>query len=72
MRDFVGAILVCNILQHLGASVIVKVNIDIGQRDAVGIEEALEKEVIFDGVNIGNAQAVSHCRTSRRASARTN
>ena len=71
VRHLVGAILVGDILQHLGAPVIIKVHIDIRQRDAVGIEETLEKEVILDGVDIGDAQAVGYGRAGRRATARS-
>ena len=57
-------------LQHASAPVVVEVNVYIGQRYAVGIEEALEQQVVFDGVDAGNLQAVGHGTTCRRASSR--
>ena len=70
--DDVGAVfvpvLVHHPLQHLASSVVVKVGVDIGQRDTVGVEESLKQEVVFHGVQFGDAQAVGHhgacCRTS--------
>ncbi len=58
MRDLLGTIFFRHVFQHLIATVIVKVDVDIGQRYTVGVEETFEKEVVLDGVNLGDAQAV--------------
>ena len=71
MRHFLRSIFVSNPLQHFSTSVVVEVNVDIGQRDTVGIEETLKKEVVFHGVHHGDAKAISHHRTGGRATAWT-
>ncbi len=59
-------VLVHHPTQHLATSVIVEVGINIREVDTVGIQETLEQQVILQGVNLGDAQAISHHRTSRR------
>ena len=70
MCHFVGTVFVGDILEHIGAAVVVEVDIDIGQGDTVGVEEALEKEIVFYGVDLGDAEAVSHSRAGSRTAAR--
>ena len=57
-------------LQHASASVVVEVHIDIRERNTVGIQEALEEEVIFNRVDVGDAQAVSHGTARGRSTPR--
>ena len=70
MGHLVVPILVLHPLQHTATAVVIEVGVDIGQRDTVGVEEALEQQVILDGVNLGDAQAVGHHRAGRRATSR--
>ena len=49
--------------QHPAAPVIVEVGINIGQRNAVGIQETLKQQVIFQRVYLSDAQAVGYHRT---------
>ena len=44
----------------VGVVQILKVDVDIGHRDSVWIQETLEQQLIFDGVQVGDAQAVGH------------
>ena len=71
MRHLVVTVLVLHPLEHLTASVVVEVGIDIGERDTVGIEETFEKQVVLDRVDLRDAQAVSHNRAGCRATTRT-
>ena len=57
------SVLFLNVLEHAVTSVIVKVDVDIGHVDSVRVEESLKEEVILDGVDIGDLQAVSNRRS---------
>ncbi len=70
VRHVVLAVLVGDPLQHAAAPVVVEVHVDIGERDAVRVEETLEKQVVFYGVNLRYAQTVSHGTSCRRAAPR--
>ena len=61
------AVLVFHPFQHASAPVVVEVGVDIGQGDAVGVEETLEQEVVLHRVDLGDAQAIGHHATRRRA-----
>ena len=52
--------------QHLSAAIIIEVHIDIGEGDTVRVQETLEQQVVLNGVNLGNAQAVGNGRTGGR------
>ena len=70
VRDLLLAVFLRHPVQHAPAAVVVEVHVDIGQRDAVGVQEALEQQVVGDGVDLRDAQAVGYGRTGRGASAR--
>ena len=44
LRDAVGAIALAHIADHFVAAVLAEVDVEIGHRDALGIEEPLEQE----------------------------
>ena len=71
VRDLLLAVLLFDILEHPVASIIVKVNIHIRHVDTVRVEESLEEEVVLDRVDIGDLEAVCHCRTCSRTTSRT-
>ena len=52
-----AAVLFDHIVQYVGTAVLIKIDIDIGQGDTVGIQETLEQQVVLDRVDIGNTQA---------------
>ena len=54
---------------HLAAAAIVEVDIDIGGGRALGVQKALEEQVVFQRINIGNGQRVGHERARRRTTA---
>ena len=60
MGDLFCTVFLSDIVQHSSASIVVKVSINIRQRDAVGIQKTLEQQVIFHRVNLGDSQAICH------------
>ena len=71
MRNVVLSVLLRDELEHLTASRVVKVDINIGHRDAVGVEEAFKQEVIFKRIDVGDAERISDGGTGGRATSRT-
>ena len=64
------AVGVHHMLDDLGAAAFAEVHVDIGQGDALGVEEALEKQIVGQGVQVGDAQRPGHQRTGGRTAAR--
>ena len=54
------AVLLRDPVEHIRTPVIVEVHVDIRHGDTVGVEEALEEEVIADGVDVGDTEAVGY------------
>ena len=48
-----------------------KINVDIGEGDTLGIEEALKEQLVLQRIDIGDVQRVSHQAARRRTAART-
>ena len=46
-----------------------EVDVDVGRVGAAGVEEAFEIEVVLEGADVGDAQAVGHERGRPRAAA---
>ena len=67
MCHLLCSIFICHPLEYTSAAVIVEVDIDIGERNTVGIEKTLEEQVVFDGVDVGDAQAIGHGTAGRRS-----
>ena len=64
------AVLLRDPVEHIRTPVIVKVHVDIRHGDTVGVEEALEEEVIANGVDVGDAETVGYGRSCGRSTAR--
>ena len=47
-----------DVLDHFAAAALAEIDVDIRQRDALGIQEALENQVVRDRIDVGDAQAV--------------
>ena len=58
LRDVAVAVLALHVLDHLAAPQVVEVDVDVGHRDALGVEEALEDEPVLDRIDVGDAQHV--------------
>ena len=69
LRDAVLPPLVGGVAHHLTATAVVEVDVDIGHRRALRVEEPLEQQPVRDGVDIGDAQRVGHQGAGRRAAA---
>src|ERR1019366_5752354 len=72
LRHIVPSILLGYVVDDLGATVHAEVNVDVGQADALGIEEALEQQLVLQWINVGDAKSVGHARSCGRSAARTN
>ncbi len=65
----VRAVLAGDVGDDLVAAAVLEVDVDVGHRHAVGVEEALEGQLVADGVDRRDAQRVGHDRARRRAAA---
>ena len=54
LGDAVGAVFAANVVDHLVAAVLAEIDVEIGHRDAFGIEKALEQQVELQGVDVGD------------------
>ena len=70
VRHLLLSILLGHPIEHSATTFVVEVDIDIGQRDTVRVEESLEQQVVLDRVNLRDSQAVCHCRTRCRTTTR--
>ena len=71
MCHVVLAVFLCHPVQHAAAAIIVEVHVNIGQRDTVGVEKTLKKEVVFNGIDLRDAETVGHATTCCGATAGT-
>ena len=69
LGDALLAVFLHAVAQHVGAAVLIEVDVDIGQRNTLGVEETLEQQVVFQRVDIGDLQAVGDHRTRGRTTA---
>ena len=72
MGNLLLSILICNPLKHTTATLIVKIDINIGQRDTVRVQETLKQQVVLNRVNLCNSETVCHSRARCRTSTRSN
>src|SRR5699024_9060051 len=59
-----------DVLDHLPASTLVEVQVDIGHAHAFGVEEPFEQQAVFEGVQVGDAQDVGDHRSGCRPTPR--
>ena len=69
LGDMVRAVLAGDVGDDLVPPAVLEVHVDIRHRDAVGVEEALEGQLVVDGVDRRDAQGVGHDRPGGAASA---
>ena len=72
VRHLVTAVGIDDVLNDLVPSDVIKINIDIGQADAVGIEEPLKQKTVFEWIDIGDARAVGYNGARGRSASRSN
>ena len=70
LRDVLAAVLARDVLDHFAAPPLAEVDVDVGQRHALGIQEALEDQVVLDRIDVGDPQAVGDEAARRRSAAR--
>ena len=70
LRDLVLAPPLGHVADDLAAPALVEVDVDIGHRDALGVEEPFEDQPVRDRVEVGDAHRVGDQRAGRRATAR--
>ena len=69
LRHVLAPVLARHVVDDLAAAALAEVDVDVGQRHALGVEEALEDEVVLDRIDVGDAQAVGDEAAGRRAAA---
>ena len=62
LGDPVGAVLLGDVGDHLAAAVVVEVDVEVGHRRALGVEEALEEQSVLERAQVGDAQGVGRDR----------
>ena len=67
--DPVVAVLVGDVADDLAAPALVEVDVEVGHRDAVGVEEALEDQAVLERVEVGDPHGVGDHRARTRAAA---
>ena len=56
------SVLILHPFQHLATSIIIKVGIDIRQRDTVRVQETLKQQVVLQGVYLRDTQTIGDHR----------
>ncbi len=69
MRDAVRAVALAHISNHLVAPVLAEVDVEVGHRHALRIQEALEQKPEADGIEIGDGERVGDERAGAGAAA---
>ena len=59
-----------NVIDHVAAAADAEIDIDIGHRDAFGIEKPLEQQIILQRIDVGDPHAIRGERTGGRTAAR--
>ena len=70
VRDVVGAVFARHVVEHPFAPRVVEIDVDIGHRYAVGVEEAFEKEVVLYRIDVRDAERVGDGGARRGAAPR--
>ena len=70
LRDVLAAVFLGDVRDDLPAAPLAEVDVDIRQRHALGVEEALEVQVEVQRIDVGDPQAVGDQAAGRRPAAR--
>src|SRR5208282_1432429 len=60
LRHVFAAVGLGDVVNHLAAAPHAEINVDIGERDALGIQEALEEQAVLERVHVSDAERVAH------------
>ncbi len=69
LRDLIVAVRALDVLDDLAATVHAEVDVDIRHRDALGVEEALEEQLVLERIDVGDLHDVGDKRSGGRATA---
>ena len=71
LADLVATVFLRDVVDHRIAAVHAEVDVEVGHRHALGIEEALEQQAVAQRVEIGDAEAPGDDRARARATPRS-
>ncbi len=71
LRHPVRAVLVGGVLDHLAAPTLVEVDVDVGHRDPLRVQEALEDQAVLQRIKLGDAQRPRDDRSRGRPATRS-
>ena len=71
MGYFIFSILIGHIINYFLTTIVIKVDIHIGHRNTVGIQEPLEQQIVLHRIDVGDSDTVRYHRASRRTTAGT-
>src|SRR5690606_3754843 len=70
LADLIAAILALNVADHLFATVLAEVDVEVRHRHALRIEEALEQQRKAQRIDVGDGERIDDQRASARATPR--
>ena len=70
LRDALAAVALRHVVDHAVAAVHAEVDVEVGHGDALGIQEALEQQVVAQRIEVGDAERVRDQRAGAGAAAR--
>ena len=71
LTNFVTAIFLLNVLNHLFAAIHAKVDVEVRHRDTLRIEETLEQQRVTQRIKVGDSQRISNERARTRTTPRS-
>ena len=71
LADRLLAVLLPHVLDHFAAPLEAEVDVDVGHRHALGIQKALEEQIVLERADVGDPERVRDERARRRAAARS-
>ena len=71
LGDLIAPVALLHVADHLVAAILAEVDVEVGHRHAVGIEEALEDQAKPDRIEVGDGQRIGHQRARAGAAAGT-
>ena len=70
LRHIFPAVFLGHVIDHFAAPVHAEIHVDVRQRNALGIQEALEEQLVLQGIDIGDPQRIGNQRARSRTAAR--
>ena len=70
LRDAFLSVGLTDVVNHLAAPTHAEINVNIGHRNALGVQESLEQQIVLQRVHVRDLQRVAHQAARSRASPR--